>query len=68
MDETEFIERLTRLEETSKHREAQLEELLKEVKELRREWQRAKGAWWMLIFLGGALTSLAHFILKLWRG
>ncbi|MFV0322086.1 MAG: hypothetical protein ACK5LE_06885 [Alphaproteobacteria bacterium] len=67
MDEQAFIERLTRLEETSKHREAQLDELLKEVKELRKEWQRAKGAWWMFIFLGGGLASAAHFALKLWR-
>lgn len=68
MEEQEFIERLTRIEEKSHHREQQLDELLKEFRELKKEWQRAKGAWWMLIFLGGGLVTAGHFMMKIWRG
>lgn len=67
MDEQRLIERITRLEEQNKHQEQQLTELLEEVRAMRKDWQKAKGAWWMLVILGGGLASAAHFALKFWR-
>ncbi|MFV0432260.1 MAG: hypothetical protein ACK5MJ_08835 [Alphaproteobacteria bacterium] len=70
MDEFDLkmAERLACLEQQTKHREEQIDELITEFKEFKKEWNRAKGAWWMFVCLGGGLAAVINILIKLWRG
>lgn len=61
-------QRVTRLETNMEHMAHSIDELSKQVTELNESLARYKGAWGMLVMVGGALVGAVTIWLRLKRG